>query len=71
MDCVDSTQEMLENHWRGKVEAAEVDYSENPYTEARVAYLNVLKSFADLVLRGEAAAGSDGAQAVNGLPSLC
>ena len=49
----ESAKERLENHWRAKLEAARVQYSEAPSIETRAAYLGVLKTFADLVLRAE------------------
>jgi hypothetical protein len=50
--------ERLENAWRAKVEAAGVHYSDTPSSEAKAAYVNLLKTFADLVLRGAAPEGS-------------
>jgi hypothetical protein len=54
MDYQESAKESLENFWLAKVEAAEVQYSENPCIETKAAYRSVLETFADLVLRGEA-----------------
>ena len=54
MDYAESAKDRLENQWRTKVEAAEDHYSENPSIETRAAYVGILKTFADLVLRGEA-----------------
>jgi hypothetical protein len=47
------SKDKLENLWRARVEVAEVRYSENPCIETRAAYRGMLKTFADLVLRGE------------------
>jgi hypothetical protein len=53
MDSGESGKERLENHWRAKVAAAEVRYSNAPSSETKSAYLHLLKTFADLVLRHE------------------
>lgn len=66
----ESAKERLENHWWAELEAAKVRYSDSPSGETKATYLGVLKTFAELVLRGKAPEGSDGAQAVNGLPTL-
>jgi len=54
MDYAESAKERLENHWRAKLKVAVVQYSENRCIETKATYLGVLKTFADLVLRGEA-----------------
>jgi len=54
MDCSEGARQMLEDLWRDRFEAAELRYVANPSTENRAAYLSELKTFADLVLRGEA-----------------
>jgi len=54
MDYEENAQERQENHWRAELQGAEVGYSEDPCIETRAAYRSVLKTFADLVLRGEA-----------------
>ena len=71
MDYAESPKDRLENFRRIKLETAEVRYSENPCIETRAAYRGMLKTFADLVLRGEAPEARDGAKVVNGLPSVC
>jgi hypothetical protein len=53
MDYAESSNDRLENFWLARVEAAEVQYSESPCIEAKATYRSVLKTFADLVLRGE------------------
>jgi hypothetical protein len=44
---------LLKELWRAKVDAAAIRYSQNPCTETMAAYRSVLKTFADLVLRGK------------------
>ena len=57
MDYAGNAKERRENALLAKVEAAEVRYSDNPCIETKAVYLSVLKTFADLVLRGEAPEG--------------
>jgi len=58
MDYAENAKERRENLWRAKFEAAEVCYADNPCSETKAVYLSVLKTFADLVLRGEAPEGA-------------
>jgi hypothetical protein len=51
MNHAESPKERLENHWRAKLEAASVQYSEAPSSETKAAYLDLLKTFANIVLR--------------------
>ena len=54
MDYAESAKDSLEDQWRAKLEAAEVRYSDAPSSETKATYLDLLKTFADLVLRGDA-----------------
>ena len=54
MDYAESAKDSLEDQWRAKLEAAEVRYSDAPSSETKATYLDLLRTFADLVLRGEA-----------------
>jgi hypothetical protein len=51
--CVVDNRERRSCCSAAKVEAAEIRYSETQSVETRAAYRGVLKTFADLVLRGE------------------
>ena len=67
------SRQMLEDLWRAKVEAAAARYSENPSIETKSAYLGVLDTFADLVLRAKRQEVRNGAKSprIDRLPKVC
>ena len=54
MEYAETATQRLESLWRAKVEAARLRHSDEQSPETRAAYRSVLKTFADLVLRGKA-----------------
>jgi len=57
MDYAESPKDKLENFWLAKVDAAGLRYSDAPSSETKAAYLDSLKTLADVVLGYEAPEG--------------
>jgi hypothetical protein len=59
VDFPDGVLRRLHDTWRDKLDQAHCRYSDNRTAETRAAYLKVLKTFADLVLRNQTPSDSE------------